>query len=369
VTWDFDSPMNLTHFIDPVPEYLPDSTRADQDTLRAYCDVNVYFDHDDVLHVAFTAAALYYYEGTIYITNSKLFHWDETSDAWTLAADGWYPAFDPGSWNRNVCRPNMYQDPQTRILWMAYTQFGSEEDSTDVSESGFANSEVYITASPEGENYGKLWAKPVNVTNTAWMGENPAPVGQARSESCPSIALNNDGDYLNLFYVLDYDGGNARQTEGTYTQNNAVWQKVPKQALLDEFEANGEWVRNYPLHIDSTQFWADEENWQWGNEGFFRGAAVSSGSTERPTDYALNQNYPNPFNPTTQISFSLPRAGLTTIAVYDVLGREVATLVNRAMPMGSHTVTFDGTDLSSGVYFVKMTSGAFEATRKMLLVK
>jgi hypothetical protein len=88
-----------------------------------------------------------------------------------------------------------------------------------------------------------------------------------------------------------------------------------------------------------------------------------------PEDYALSQNYPNPFNPTTTINFKIPTNGLVILKVFDVLGKEVATLLNETKNEGSYNVDFDGTNLSSGVYFYKIEVGDFAAVKKMVLLK
>lgn len=87
------------------------------------------------------------------------------------------------------------------------------------------------------------------------------------------------------------------------------------------------------------------------------------------SDYSLSQNYPNPFNPVTVISYALPKAGHVSISVYDALGREVAQLIHGEQNAGRHTVNFDASKLSSGIYLYKMTSGTFSETRKMILMK
>jgi hypothetical protein len=88
-----------------------------------------------------------------------------------------------------------------------------------------------------------------------------------------------------------------------------------------------------------------------------------------PADYSLTQNYPNPFNPSTMIKFSLGKTGFTTLKLYDVLGKEVATLVNGELEAGQHEVTFDASSLPSGTYFYTLTSGSFAETRKMMFLK
>lgn len=88
-----------------------------------------------------------------------------------------------------------------------------------------------------------------------------------------------------------------------------------------------------------------------------------------PEDYSLNQNYPNPFNPTTQISYALPEVSAVRIDVYDVVGRRVATLVDGTQSAGTHTVTFDATHLTSGVYLYVLQTGNTRITNQMLLMK
>jgi hypothetical protein len=89
-----------------------------------------------------------------------------------------------------------------------------------------------------------------------------------------------------------------------------------------------------------------------------------------PKTFALNQNYPNPFNPSTVISFTLVQDGFTTLRVYDILGREVATLVNGGMKAGVvNMATFNASKFSSGVYFSRLESSGSVQMRKLMLVK
>jgi hypothetical protein len=88
-----------------------------------------------------------------------------------------------------------------------------------------------------------------------------------------------------------------------------------------------------------------------------------------PRVYGLSQNYPNPFNPSTVISWQLPSAGEVKLAVYDLLGREVATLVDRELAPGTYTASFNGARLASGVYIYRLTAGQYVEARKMMLTK
>ncbi len=99
------------------------------------------------------------------------------------------------------------------------------------------------------------------------------------------------------------------------------------------------------------------------------GGGYVPASVPLPTDYSLSQNYPNPFNPTTVIEFRVPSSGFVSLKIYDVLGRNVATLVNERQNAGDHSVTFNASNLPSGVYFYRLTAGDFSKTKKMILAK
>ena len=88
-----------------------------------------------------------------------------------------------------------------------------------------------------------------------------------------------------------------------------------------------------------------------------------------PTEFAIQQNYPNPFNPSTNINYSLPEVSKVTIIVYDLLGQKVAELVNTEKSAGYHTIAFDASALSSGVYIYQIKAGAYTKTKKMMLIK
>jgi len=96
---------------------------------------------------------------------------------------------------------------------------------------------------------------------------------------------------------------------------------------------------------------------------------INQNGTEVPSAYDLSQNYPNPFNPSTKINFSLPKSGNVKLAVYDMVGNEVAVITNGEMVSGNYTADFDATKLASGVYFYTLVTNEFTATKRMILVK
>jgi hypothetical protein len=104
---------------------------------------------------------------------------------------------------------------------------------------------------------------------------------------------------------------------------------------------------------------------------YFNSVATSIDTPrEQPEGYTLDQNYPNPFNPTTNIEFALGQGGATTLKVYDISGREVASiLTGQQLNAGSHTYTFNASSLSSGIYFYRLTSSGVQITRKMTILK
>ncbi|HAS81032.1 TPA: hypothetical protein DD445_01665 [Candidatus Nomurabacteria bacterium] len=88
-----------------------------------------------------------------------------------------------------------------------------------------------------------------------------------------------------------------------------------------------------------------------------------------PSEFVLSQNYPNPFNPSTTINYQVPEKNLVTLKVYDILGREIETLVNEEKPIGNYEVNFNASNLPSGAYFYKLQAGSFVETKKMILLK
>jgi len=116
-------------------------------------------------------------------------------------------------------------------------------------------------------------------------------------------------------------------------------------------------------------------NAQWGNGKADAAAAmqnvlsVKRESGAVPKEFVLKQNYPNPFNPATKIGFKVQGSGFTSLKVYDILGREVATLVNETLEAGEYSVSFDATNVTSGVYFYTLKAGNHSITKKMLLLR
>jgi hypothetical protein len=171
-------------------------------------------------------------------------------------------------------------------------------------------------------------------------------------------ALSNIKVYKNGVLSLTVPQTPLNMTTGTGFRVGGYSTSATYQGKLDEF-------RVYNRALDSTEIAAT-----WNMDipcGIITG--VKNEQNIIPGTYNLFQNYPNPFNPVTQISFALPVAGNVNLVVYDILGREVATLVNDYRTAGTHTVNFDASRIASGVYMYKITSGDFTDTKKMVLIK
>jgi Secretion system C-terminal sorting domain len=108
---------------------------------------------------------------------------------------------------------------------------------------------------------------------------------------------------------------------------------------------------------------------QIDKNGKFTYSIVVDAALGIPSNFELKQNYPNPFNPSTKIVYNLPVDGIVTLLVYDIMGKEVITLVNENKKAGIYEVTLDGNRLTSGVYFCKMTSKNYTSSIKMLFIK
>ncbi|RMH61843.1 MAG: T9SS C-terminal target domain-containing protein [Calditrichaeota bacterium] len=191
-------------------------------------------------------------------------------------------------------------------------------DASGDSTSGLMATDIYMNYSTDG---GKTWNTP------QWVAGNAG-----ESDVFPSLAakVSVDGDnyVVDLLYMYDPAPGVSLFGEGSNPLVTWLYKSIVVTAT-----------------------------------GIDDGGVVAN-------SYELQQNYPNPFNPVTTIKYSLEKAGNVTLDVYNVLGAKVATLVNgEKMSAGAHEVTFDASNLASGIYYYKLSADGFEATKKMVLVK
>jgi len=131
------------------------------------------------------------------------------------------------------------------------------------------------------------------------------------------------------------------------------------------------YIAGRPYRLDNAASYADYNYMidNWMTSTFPTGVKSEENSVNTAENYRLEQNYPNPFNPATRIAYSIQKPGFVSLKVYDILGREVATLVNGYQQAKNYTINFDAGRLASGIYLYKLKTGDFVQTKKMLLLK
>ncbi|MFO7446478.1 MAG: YCF48-related protein [Ignavibacteriaceae bacterium] len=199
-------------------------------------------------------------------------------------------------------------------------------------------------------------------------------------------------DFMNKDIGFLLEGGNILRTEdggNTWStiyqgdseinslqvvNNKYIW-AISADKTLFSSNTGLNWVQqsfspnSYPTEIscvDSLNAWilAGQQLYR-----FIPDIEIDNKPDNKPDVFYLLQNFPNPFNPATTISYQIPQAQFVTLKIYDVLGREIITLVNDEKPAGSYEVKFDGSMLSSGVYFYRLEAGGYVDTKKLLLLK
>lgn len=169
------------------------------------------------------------------------------------------------------------------------------------------------------------------------------------------------GYFLDLGYRLPYDWKWSLEVV-------AIWNSFPQfdDYILSGRSLNTAWYNSPEL----SKVWTRRvitDNFPFTGEP--AGNTVQTTQNNISDKHVLSQNYPNPFNPTTKISFSLPKGEFATVKIFDMSGKEVAQLVNGEVKAGTHEYQFDGSKLSSGIYFYRINTATFTDTKRMILVK
>lgn len=265
------------------------------------------------------------------------------------------------------------------------------------------NTEIYYMRSPDN---GLSWGSFVRLTN--FSGESFSPVISASDSSLYLVWQDNRSGNYEIYFKSSHDiglnwGGDIRMTNNSAPSNlpfvtsfgsnvHLVWQEsrdgnpeiyynrstnkgvtwIPEVRLT-----NNSWFSANPSAavMDSVLFvtWCDNRD---GNYEIYlkknptgNPIGIQQISTEVPAGFELSQNYPNPFNPATNIKISVPNSGLVNLTVYDITGKEVSVLVNEKLSAGIYNVDFNASNLASGTYFYRLTSGSYTDVKKMILVK
>ena len=259
---------------------------------------------------------------------------------------GWSSAFSTTTfaYNRRPCLAIQDQRYPTRMV-VTYTQNSS---------SGAAYGRGRLVYSYSGGAAGS-W-------NYIYMGSS-----YTTRYTWVSCDTNGTSQYCTFIWG-DNDSLNVKRSRCSFSGGTYYYDRASYPLTTTAFPVCAVYNNRSGNHRRSTYAY-----WRSGpHDIYFNAENLPTGITNTngiANTYSLSQNFPNPFNPTTSINFSIPKDGLVKIVVYDVLGKEVATLVNDEQTAGNYEVTFDASKLTSGVYFYKITSGDFSDVKKMLLVK
>lgn len=187
--------------------------------------------------------------------------------------------------------------------------------------------------------------------------------------------LNKDYEIYN-FNSPDYFSSVSHPSAATISINIVQMTGTGKTITTDTMNITA--IHFKKLHVSDTstihpvlvQFFSPLSATQWniGSWKDYTPTAIDN-KTESPNNFELMQNYPNPFNPTTTIKYQIPTSSLVTLKIYNVLGQEVATLVNEMEGTGNYTIKFNADKFASGTYFYRLQAGSLVETKKMLLLK
>jgi phosphatidylserine/phosphatidylglycerophosphate/cardiolipin synthase-like enzyme len=173
----------------------------------------------------------------------------------------------------------------------------------------------------------------------------------------------NTGYLHHKYAIIDAEGGNAANqyviTGSHNWSSNAEYDNDENTLIIQSNRIANLYLQEFAARYKESG----------GKDTIVTSTSVREIDNERPNRYSVSQNYPNPFNPTTSFEITLPFSGFVSIKVFDILGREVTTLVNEVKPFGVYQVTWNASTLTSGVYFYKVQIGNFTNVRKALLLK
>jgi len=237
--------------------------------------------------------------------------------------------------------------------------------------------EIYIDGSNNHADETSLATGQYQFTIPHWlMGQEATSIGAAFGTTIDTTGIE--------YKMVNHD---AIANNGVITEEGAGYYlevKIPLAALgMDGspyskfgFELQKDQSSDATVGRGGMEKWWNASNNSWANAGlwgtaelFYPYDGVAAKINNQPGKFALSQNYPNPFNPSTKIDFELAKTEKVKLAVYNLLGEQVAVLVNGIRNTGSQTITFNAKNLSSGVYFYKLEAGSRVLTKKMMLLK
>lgn len=243
---------------------------------------------------------------------------------------------------------------------------------------------LYKRATYTYDSNGKMTSDfPETWDGSKWVNSNSGSTytydssGNMISATYETVDRSHGGQDIFIWrYTYTYDSNGNRTSHFSETLYNNTWQS--------------DWLYTYTYDANGYMIFSLFESWygdkygtfqffdSFGNSYEYSGSEINiyySTITDVEEkdfiilDFALSQNYPNPFNPSTTIEYSIPNDGFVKLKVYDVLGKEVASLVDKEQAMGNYKIEFNASSLTSGVYFYRLQSGSFIKTKKLILLR
>ena len=219
------------------------------------------------------------------------------------------------------------------------------------------------------------------ITFNQYTGANGPSIGGSKSVLMRFYDYNIPGQ-RDTMYSKSYRGLTIYDTlrfDRAYAQYNSLGTNIDSLTVnistdggitfpIEAFRKGGIELSTAPI---TTSFFIPQNSTQWITYEFSLSGTVSVNnySDNIPLKFSLNQNYPNPFNPSTVISYDLPVSGNVSVRIFDMLGKEIKTLVNEFQSPGSHKVNFNSDGLSSGIYFYQLNTEGFSEIKRMVLLK
>ncbi len=308
--WNFSTPTNVTDF--------NAGTHPDSDSLRFYDDISMTYGNSNQLHIAYNCTGYWQDAGhTVTCSGAKLFHYSDADGINYITGTLSLGSFPPGD-RRTYDRPSLGYDQFSGDLFCVWTQY---TDAGDTSSQGVLNSELY-GAYYDSQN--DIWTSSINLTQTATPGAAP---GACQSELFPTITgtLN---DTLHISYLLDKNPG----AFGDF-MSDIMYLRIP----AEEFR-NAVGVENLP-------------------------------PVSLPVSSAMINNYPNPCNSSTVITLILSQKSEVELTIFDLQGRIKESVWRGYLDSGSHSFGWNAERISSGIYFLRLSTDRETISRKIVVLK
>ncbi len=311
----FKSTDNGLTFGSPITLFTPFVSGVD--TITAFFGLDIAFKPGTSdYYFAYNTSNGFYKGATMWVSKNggsanRVADSNNVPNTTTLPTGGWAGII-------GIDHPSIGWSADGNVMYCAYSVA-----TADTGTRGWNTRDVFLSCST---NDGVTWNAPIRVTNTPLIDEGYVSISRVNPGTSPSTYE------VHMVYMKDPGDGpssfNGTATVMPATQNWLIYRKISQPTV-----------------------------------------GVNQTSTEVPSNFSLSQNYPNPFNPTTNIKFAVSKAGFVSLKIYDISGREVSSLVNENLTVGSYSYTFDASKLSSGIYFYTMRSNNFTDTKKMMLIK